>query len=210
MSPTDETIRDWLKLLGTLNVGAMDHREFTTRLNVLVPALADRFDPAAFTQQSAYHVAANCTHFPTFGEIVPLLAAWWREHAPPLVAIERTDRHATTDDPRDDWPDIHDPAYLRRKIRQLTAHPQGLFWGRILAGAVKRLAPELLGMLPPDYLTDTPAEPDHIQRRRQLPAAALAIYGPMKRETLNEQYQREGSRGPSTPTPERKPSQDGA
>lgn len=74
-----EPIRDWLTYLAGLNVGALGKREVEWRLAALAPALAHEFNAKAFTPDSARYVASRCTHFPVFGEIVPLLRDWQRE-----------------------------------------------------------------------------------------------------------------------------------
>lgn len=83
-----QPVRDWLTYLAGLNVGGLAKREIELRLDLLAPALADEFDTQAFTLDSARHVAAQYTHFPVFGEIVPALRDWWREHRPMIPAID--------------------------------------------------------------------------------------------------------------------------
>lgn len=74
-----QIVHDWLLFVSGLNVGGLSQREVELRLAVLAPALAEEFDAKAFTPESARYVAGRCTHFPVFGEIVPLLQTWQRE-----------------------------------------------------------------------------------------------------------------------------------
>lgn len=43
------------------------------------------------------------------------------------------------------------PEQLRRRVANLDGHPYRVSFGRILAGAVKRHAPHLLGLVPPEW-----------------------------------------------------------
>lgn len=80
-------IRAWLKMLGLLTAGAMSLDEAEARMTALARALAVEFEDWAFSEASAIAVAAECRHFPTFGEIVALLRGWCRDHRPRLTAI---------------------------------------------------------------------------------------------------------------------------
>ena len=104
------SIRDWLKMLGSLNVAAMSVDEGEVRMAALVPALAMQFSADTFTYASAVAVAAECEHFPTFGEIVKLLRAWRRNRDQPFglaiegpsgQAVERREPYVVTSTP--DW-----------------------------------------------------------------------------------------------------------
>lgn len=87
MPANTDLVRNWLKMIGALNVGAMTSDEFEWRLQVLTSALADDFPNEAFTPASAKHLASQTKYFPVYGEAFPLLQAWWREHRPTPPAI---------------------------------------------------------------------------------------------------------------------------
>jgi hypothetical protein len=65
--------RNWLKMVGAYNIGAMTGEEIEWRLSVLAPALAAEFDPEVFTPETARTVARQTQYFPTFGEICKAL-----------------------------------------------------------------------------------------------------------------------------------------
>ena len=75
----------------------MTRDEAEIRLAAFAPMLADRFPADAFTSASLEHVAAECVKgFPTYGELVQHLGAWWHDNrpqppriAPPPPAPER-------------------------------------------------------------------------------------------------------------------------
>jgi len=80
-----EVVRDWLKGLGTLTAAAMSVEEAVAKLNAFGPFLAEDFADAAFTAASLKAVARQCRYFPTYGELAPLLQAWWDESRPAVV-----------------------------------------------------------------------------------------------------------------------------
>ena len=90
MRPISSDIRDWMTLLGILTTGSMASDESEIRTIAIGSALAVQFSADTFTHESAVAVAAECRHFPTFGEIVPLLREWRRNRDHPfgVLAIE--------------------------------------------------------------------------------------------------------------------------
>jgi hypothetical protein len=73
MSRDPTLARNWLKMLAALNVGSMTAEEVEWRLAVLAPAIADEFDDAVLTPETARLVARQHKFLPTFGEICEAL-----------------------------------------------------------------------------------------------------------------------------------------
>lgn len=79
--PADATlVRNWLKMIGALNIGAMEPDEIEWRLAVLAPALAEEFAASVFTPETARTVARQSSYFPTFGEICKALEPLAKQH----------------------------------------------------------------------------------------------------------------------------------
>ena len=161
--PADtRAVRDWLKQVGALSIGAMDDREFEARLRVLTPALARQFAEAAFCYDSAVAVAAECPNgFPTFGEVVKALRSWWREQRDPFgLPMLGTEAPVTTEADRQSVVDAEIAASwasmsawdVKAKIRTLDGHPFRDQLGGILAIACRKHAPQHLALLPTEWL----------------------------------------------------------
>src|SRR5215467_384005 len=80
-------VRDWLGRLGRFTAAFMASDEAAIYVDDFAPMLASRFDNGAFCWDSLEHVAAESRHLPTYGELVPILTAWWREHRPYVPAV---------------------------------------------------------------------------------------------------------------------------
>src|SRR5690242_14142983 len=154
------TVRSWLMHIGALTAGAMDGAEAEARLRFLTDALAYEFPTAAFTPASARAVAGQCAHFPTFGEVLPKLAAWWKAERQPFGMV--IDRPALADpfagSPSEEmsaqeaaraaeWAGMTE-GDVKRRLWQLTDHPFRNGLGRVLAIAVRRHCPQHLALLP--------------------------------------------------------------
>jgi hypothetical protein len=80
--PPVATVREWTIALGILTSGNMTRADAEMKLRAYVPLLQDNFPAAAFTQASLHHVAAQCKWFPSYGEVVEHLRAWWNPRRP--------------------------------------------------------------------------------------------------------------------------------
>jgi hypothetical protein len=80
-------VRRWLLDLGRLTAARSSHDEAADFIETSTPMLAMRFQNEAFNPASLEHVAAECKYLPTYGELVPLLREWWRQHRPQPVAL---------------------------------------------------------------------------------------------------------------------------
>lgn len=78
--PDQSLIRQWLTQLGRLTSAKIEAEEVANYLDAFTPMLAERFDDSAFSVKSLEHVAAQCRYLPTYGELVPLLTTWVRQH----------------------------------------------------------------------------------------------------------------------------------
>ena len=154
----------WLNDLADLTAGSQSLSEAKTKLAAMTPALAEEFDARAFNRNSLMFVARRCKFFPSFGEAYEALAEWCREHP-------ASQRHVAITGPADgpnerqqqkiqqereeaeaSWRNISEPTIFA-KVRALEGHPMRLILGRILATAIRRHAPKMLGLLPPEFLT---------------------------------------------------------
>jgi hypothetical protein len=153
----------WLNDLADLTAGQQPLAEAKTKLAAMAPALAEEFDASAFNRGSLVYAARRCKFFPTFSEACDALSEWRKQHppAPRHTAIagpdggsnerqmrEIEEQHAAAEA---SWQNISEPAIFA-KVRALDGHPMRLILGRMLADAVRRHAPRLLGLLPPEFL----------------------------------------------------------
>jgi hypothetical protein len=102
--PPVATVREWTIALGILTSGNMTRADAEMKLRAYVPLLQDNFPAAAFTQASLHHVAAQCKWFPSYGEVVEHLRAWWnprRPLPPALPPPERVPVHAAVATPEE-------------------------------------------------------------------------------------------------------------
>jgi hypothetical protein len=157
---TEREVAIWLTDLGKLTAGHAPLADAKAKIATLSAALAAEFDASTFNRASLLHVARRCKFFPTFGEACEALAEWRKEH-PRHVAIA-----APISDPNEDlrrkhreehevaeasWHGITD-TQIRAKIRALDGHPMRLMLGHMLATAIRRHAPQHLGLLPPEFI----------------------------------------------------------
>lgn len=159
-------VRQWLQSLGVLVATAMTLAEAKERLATFAPLLNAEFDRRFFNERSLAFVAKRCKFFPTFSEIC--------EHLHEFGADLRSDQlrlaGPSTDDlawksrieaereqARRDW---SDPAKVRASrdlvLSSAVQNPLGVDLGCMLAGLVKRHAPQNLGLLPPGWLREPP------------------------------------------------------
>lgn len=96
MAETTETIRNWLKALGTLVAASMAISEVSGRLDAFVPMLAESFQPRHFTRDSLRFVAEKCKFFPTYGELCDHLNAWGKQNPTPAPALP-SDQNSLSD-----------------------------------------------------------------------------------------------------------------
>lgn len=165
-------VRDWLKMIGAFNIGAMKAHEFETRLAILAPTLAADFPDAAFTPASAKHVAQQCKYFPVYGEVFPLLEAWQRERK--LTFGMLLSDHSA-----------YEPPPASQELPQRTEEE---------LNHVTRLANEVVAAL---RHSDVEKEAYYAAQQPawRRPAAQ------MTRAQLNEAYKRAGIQGPQLPKP---------
>jgi hypothetical protein len=115
-----DTVREWTIALGVLTGGGnVTAADAELKLKAYVPLLLDNFPPAAFTQASLHHVAAQCKWFPSYAEVVTHLRAWWRDNRPINNALPApTHRHAEPEQPP---PTDDERAYVRQRVAEITA-----------------------------------------------------------------------------------------
>jgi hypothetical protein len=150
----------WLNDLGDLTAGSPSLSEAKTKLATMAAALAEEFDASVFNRSSLTFVARRCKFFPSFGEACEALAEWRKQH-PRHPAIsgpadgpneqQRRALEAEHEAAEASWRNISEPAIFA-KVRALDGHPMRLLLGRMLATAVRRHAPRMLGLLPPEFL----------------------------------------------------------
>ena len=81
-------VREWCISLGVLTAISMSRQEAELKLGAFMPLLMKEFPDEAFTADSLAHVARQCARgFPSYGELVSHLSAWWRENRPKPPAI---------------------------------------------------------------------------------------------------------------------------
>lgn len=158
---SDETRRivaSWLADLGRLTAGNLSLPDAKAKLAAYADMLAERFPPTAFTRDSLEAVASANKFFPSYGEVVEPLAAWWKEHRPVPLGIGR-DQSASAEQAERERKDAESwrgitAGEVRAKIRALDGHPFRTMFGSILATALRRHATEHLGLLPPEFLDE--------------------------------------------------------
>lgn len=158
-SRTEREVAIWLTDLGKLTAGQAPLPDAKAKIATMAAALAAEFDARAFCRASLIHAARRCKFFPTFGEACEALSEWCRENpgqrqitAPdtePNAAMRKLERERT--EAEASWRNISEPQIFA-KVRALDGHPKRTELGRILAVALKRHAPRMLGMLPPEFL----------------------------------------------------------
>lgn len=101
MAQADRAVIDkWLVMLATATAsGGMALADLEAKVTLYGDFLASEFDAGAFTRRSLQDVAAQCKFFPAYGELVPLLRAWWRENRPPTPTLANpATAHLSADD----------------------------------------------------------------------------------------------------------------
>jgi hypothetical protein len=159
-------VREWCQSLGVLTAVSISHNEADMKLAAFVPSLAREFPEGAFTPDSLRHVArASVRGFPTYPELCIVLADWWRVNGPPAPALPGPDMsfrrqvEAREAQCRAEW---DDPASIRASLARAGSDPVLL---NMLAGAVKRYAPQHLGELPPDVIERFEQRAPEVTRR---------------------------------------------
>jgi hypothetical protein len=158
---TEHAVAVWLTDLGKLTAGHAPLADAKAKIATLAAALAAEFDASTFNRASLLHVGRRCKFFPTFGEACEALAEWRSQH--PRHAAIAAPEHNPNKDLEDklakeheaaeaSWRHISEPAIFA-KVRALDQHPMRLLLGRMLATAVRRHQPQMLGLLPPEFLT---------------------------------------------------------
>jgi len=80
-------VRRWLVDLSRLTAARLSHDEAVDFAQTFAPMLAMRFPNEAFNIVSLEAVAAECKYLPAYGELVPKLREWWRQHRPHPPAL---------------------------------------------------------------------------------------------------------------------------
>jgi len=114
--PPIATVREWTIALGILTSGKMTRADAEMKLRAYVPLLQDNFPAAAFTQASLHHVAAQCKWFPSYGEVVEHLRAWWTPRRPLPPALPPPDRPPPRPEPTSE-----ELARIRALVEEVTA-----------------------------------------------------------------------------------------
>ncbi|HEY2619633.1 MAG TPA: hypothetical protein VGI78_19990 [Acetobacteraceae bacterium] len=163
---TERVAAGWLGDLGKLTAGAAPLADARAKIAALASALAEEFDASAFNRNSLIFVARQCKFFPSFGEAYQALTEWRQDHPLPPRHTAITGQvdgpneqqlrkvQEEHDVAEESWRGISEPAIFA-KIRALDGLPTAirLSMGRILATALRRHAPRMLGLLPPEFLT---------------------------------------------------------
>jgi hypothetical protein len=108
-------VRRWLIDLGRLTAARSSHDEAADFIDTSTPMLAMRFPNEAFNSVSLEAVAAECKYLPAYGELVPLLSAWWRQHRPQHPALEPPPTPARTPPTEDEL------AYVQARVAEMIA-----------------------------------------------------------------------------------------
>jgi hypothetical protein len=156
-----QIVSKWLNDLADLTAGHQPLADAKTKLAALAPALAEEFDASAFNRNSLVAVARQCKFFPTFSEAYEALSGWRRDH-PQHIPLANTDggpnerlrrqHEAERVAAEQSWQSISEPQIFA-KVRALDGHSQRMLFGRMLATAIRRHAPRMLGLLPPEFLS---------------------------------------------------------
>lgn len=170
-------ITSWLNDLNDLTAGHAPLVDAKRKIAALAAALSEEYPAGAFTRQSLVVVAKASTFFPGFGEICKTLSPWWLERRPQPLAIT-SDQPASVKqreierEVRESWQGIT-AEQARAKIRALNGNPMRLTLGHMLASALRKHAPQHLGLLPPEWLADR-TEPADVVALRQPRTTALS------------------------------------
>ncbi len=158
-----QAITSWLNDLANLTAGQVPLADAKSKIAALALALAEDFPLAVFTRRSLVDVARDLKWFPSYSELCAVLSPWWKAHRMPVSAIEHDPSGLAkiareSVDAADSWKDISSTE-VNAKIRMIAdAHPPFSFaWGRAFAAAIKKHAPQHLGLLPPKWLDPEPA-----------------------------------------------------
>jgi hypothetical protein len=154
----------WLNDLADLTAGSQPLSEAKTKLAAMTPALAEEFDASAFNRNSLLFVARRCKFFPSFSEAYEALTEWRHDHpapshrsaiAGPESANETARLEAERAEAEASWRNISEPQIFAkvRAINEIKSPTVRLINGQFLATAVRRYAPRMLGLLPPEFLT---------------------------------------------------------
>jgi hypothetical protein len=146
----------WLADLANVTAGAAMLSDIKPRIGGLASLLAENYPADAFCRASLEHAARECKFFPSYAELCDILSPWWKEHRPTPLAIAG-DQSASAEQAERERKDAESwrgmtAGDVRAKVRALDGHPFRAMFGRILATAVRRHAPEHLGLLPPEFL----------------------------------------------------------
>jgi hypothetical protein len=161
VSTNPTLIRQWLQSLGVLVATGMSVTDAKERLATFAPLLASEFDARFFCQRSLAFVAKQCKFFPTFSEICEHLHEFGADLRTSQLLLAGPDRSETAwksrieserSDAVRDW---SDPYKVRSSMQLvLSSDVEQFRLGHMLAGLVKRHAPQNLGLLPPDWIED--------------------------------------------------------
>jgi hypothetical protein len=157
-------IREWLVALAVLCRTNVGKEELAATLNAYAPMLAARYSLGAFSQASLDAVATQCSYFPSYAELCGALSPWWQEHRDTEALQIASDQPATVRQReidqavRDSWRNIT-AENVRAKVRAVQDSPMPPALGAFLATALRKHAPQHLGLLPPKWLAERPGEP---------------------------------------------------
>jgi hypothetical protein len=171
--------QQWTAMLAKC-VAPMEAARAGKALADMLPMLAD-FPDAAFCLDSLEAVASRCKSAPSYADLRAGLAAWWKQHQPPPIAIAGKQAATARQDEIDrevseSWANIT-ASQVRAKIRELEGNGMRATLGHFLATALAKHAPHHLGLLPPEWLKDTTEPPE----RAKLRVAAADIRPEVKR-----------------------------
>ena len=166
------TVTSWLNDLNDLTAGQTPLADAKRKIAALAAALSEEYPAGAFTRQSLVVVAKAGTFFPSFGEICKTLSPWWMERRPPPLAIA-SDQPASIKqreverEVRESWEGIT-PEKIRAKVREIDNCPMSRVMGHMFGTAVRKHAPQHLGLLRPEWLeqTDEPANVVALRQQR--------------------------------------------
>jgi hypothetical protein len=77
----------WLKQLGVLCCGNMTAADAELKCSAYASMICDRFPMTTFTKEALGFVAGRCKFFPSYGEVLEHLGAWFRENLPAEVRL---------------------------------------------------------------------------------------------------------------------------
>ena len=73
-------VQKWLTMLGQVSGKTTTTAQAEADVRLYAPMLAAAFPAQAFTQTSFRAVAADCPHWPSYGQLHKLLTAWFRDN----------------------------------------------------------------------------------------------------------------------------------